>query len=315
MPPEPQSPTATQFKPNPNLIVPTAPGHAWPARPVQTVVETQIALARLGFSPGSIDGIDGPKTRAAIQAFQTRQGLRPTGVLDKTAKSRLLLSEPPYTHHIVSAEDLQRLMVVPDSWLEKSRQPRLDYESLIELVAERSQCDPDLIRQLNQNLDWAAVSPGTPLVVPNVRSLVPDQHAAWIKVSLGRRAVTAYDAQTNLIALFPCSIARQARDRLVGKAQVASIAVNPHYTFDPARFPRSPEARMVEGTLSIPPGPNNPVGTIWIGLDVPGYGLHGTPNPERIGEAASLGCFRLTNWSAELLARLAWVGMPVWIEP
>jgi lipoprotein-anchoring transpeptidase ErfK/SrfK len=101
----------------------------------------------------------------------------------------------------------------------------------------------------------------------------------------------------------------------MGTARVASIAPGPHYTFDPDRFPRSPEARLIQGTLTIPPGPNNPVGTMWIGLDLPGYGVHGTPEPERVGEAASLGCFRLSNWNAELLGRLAWVGMPVLIEP
>jgi lipoprotein-anchoring transpeptidase ErfK/SrfK len=235
--------------------------------------------------------------------------------LDASIKSRLLLSEPPYTHHLVSAEDLNRLMVVPGSWLEKSRRTRLDHETLIELVAEQWQAHPDFIRQLNQNLDWSRVKVGTPLVVPNIRPVMPTERAAWIRISLGERLIAVFDARTNLVAHFPCSIARQAQDRWMGTARVASIALGPHYTFDPDRFPRSPEARLIQGTLTIPPGPNNPVGTMWIGLDLPGYGVHGTPEPERVGEAASLGCFRLSNWNAELLGRLAWVGMPVLIEP
>jgi lipoprotein-anchoring transpeptidase ErfK/SrfK len=168
---------------------------------------------------------------------------------------------------------------------------------------------------LNQNLDWSRIKAGTALVVPNARPYVPTARAARIRIELGGRVLTVFDSATNLMAHFPCSIARQAQDRLVGLLKVTSIAPLPHYTFDPDRFPASPESRMATGTLQIPPGPNNPVGTVWIGLDQPGYGIHGTPHPERIGEAASLGCFRLANWNADLLARLAWVGMPVEVAP
>jgi len=67
--------------------------------------------------------------------------------------------------------------------------------------------------------------------------------------------------------------------------------------------------------LIVPPGPNNPVGTVWIGLDKPGYGIHGTPRPEQVGRAESHGCFRLANWNAEYFSQLAWVGMPVYVDP
>ena len=90
---------------------------------------------------------------------------------------------------------------------------------------------------------------------------------------------------------------------------------NPDYTFDPALFPESTEARGLDRKLSIPPGPNNPVGVAWIGLDLPGYGIHGTPNPEHVGRTESHGCFRLANWDARTLLSLVWVGMPVTVEP
>jgi lipoprotein-anchoring transpeptidase ErfK/SrfK len=102
---------------------------------------------------------------------------------------------------------------------------------------------------------------------------------------------------------------------LVGRLHVASIVPNPDYTFEPSRFRQTAEVRQIRERLRIPPGPNNPVGVVWLGLDRPGYGIHGTPHPELVGQAESLGCFRLTNWDAELLSRLAWVGMPVDVVP
>lgn len=305
----------TEFKPNPSLIVPPTPSHAWPARPVQTILEAQIALARQALSSGSIDGLNGPKTRRALRAFQAAQGLPVTGALDAATRARLLLIEPPYTRHIVTAEDLDRLLPVPPTWIGKSGMQRLDYETLVELVAEQSQSSPDLIRQLNQNLDWGQVAEGASLVVPNVRIPPVRDQAAWIRISLGERTLEVFDAGDQLVALFPCSIARAVEDRLVGRLHVASIVPNPNYLFDPARFRQTPEVRQIKERLTMPPGPNNPVGVMWLGLDRPGYGIHGTPTPELVGQAESLGCFRLTNWDAQLLARLAWVGMPVDVVP
>jgi lipoprotein-anchoring transpeptidase ErfK/SrfK len=96
---------------------------------------------------------------------------------------------------------------------------------------------------------------------------------------------------------------------------VVAVAPNPDYTFNPEVFPESEEAQQLKKKLILPPGPNNPVGTAWISLDKPGYGLHGTPSPEQVGRTESHGCFRLANWNAEHLIKLVWVGMPVWVEP
>ena len=305
----------TDFKPNPSLIIPPAPSHTWPARPVQTVFEAQIALAQQALSPGSIDGLNGPKTRRALRAFQATQGLPVTGTLDAATRARLLLTEPPYTRHTVAAGDLDRLLPVPPTWIGKSGMQRLDYETLVELVAEQSQSSPDLIQQLNQDLDWTQVAEGASLVVPNVRTPSVRDRAARVRISLGERTLEVFDAADRLVALFPCSIARAIEDRLVGRLQVASIVPNPDYLFDPARFRQTAEVRQIKERLTLPPGPNNPVGVMWVGLDQQGYGIHGTPHPELVGQAESLGCFRLTNWDVELLARLSWVGMPVDVVP
>jgi lipoprotein-anchoring transpeptidase ErfK/SrfK len=96
---------------------------------------------------------------------------------------------------------------------------------------------------------------------------------------------------------------------------IAAIAPNPNYTFDPALFPESPEAKELKTKLVLPSGPNNPVGLAWIGLDKPGYGIHGTPNPEQVGRTESHGCFRLANWNAEYLLRLVEIGVPVRVQP
>lgn len=126
----------------------------------------------------------------------------------------------------------------------------------------------------------------------------------------------AFNSENILLAHFPCSIAQRVEKRPVGEElHVAVVAPNPNYTFDPAVFPESAEAQEIGRKLILQPGPNNPVGTVWIGLDKPGYGIHGTPHPEAVGRTESHGCFRLANWNAEYLLKLVTVGTPVFVEP
>jgi len=114
--------------------------------------------------------------------------------------------------------------------------------------------------------------------------------------------------QRQLVALLHCSIAKH-RDKLPsGDASVVVITENPTYTFDPKMWP---EVKGVDRKLLIPAGPRNPVGRCWIGLSLPGYGIHGSPNPELIGKTGSHGCFRLSNWDALRLARMIRVGTKV----
>jgi lipoprotein-anchoring transpeptidase ErfK/SrfK len=139
--------------------------------------------------------------------------------------------------------------------------------------------------------------------------------AAFAVIHLADKFLEAFDTETNLLTHFPCSIAANVEKRPVGELYVIVVAPNPNYTFDPELFPESPEAKTLDQKLIIPPGPNNPVGVAWIGLDKIGYGIHGTPVPEQVGRTESHGCFRLANWDAEYLSRLVWVGMPVLVEP
>ncbi len=96
---------------------------------------------------------------------------------------------------------------------------------------------------------------------------------------------------------------------------MAVWAENPEYTFDPDLFAEDPEAAAIGRRLRIPPGPNNPVGVAWIGLDRPGYGIHGTPEPENVSRTESHGCFRLTNWDARKLVHAVRKGLPVAVLP
>ena len=318
LPPAPTAPLPIlPTNPIPVRPPPSAPEPELPSgtRPAQNIFQAQLAMAREGISSGSIDGGLGSQTRAALSAFQRKHGLVPTGTLDGDTKEILRLSAPIYASYTVTADDLARLLPLPRTWLGKSEQPRLDYETILELVAERSHSHPNLIRQLNPDLDWTNLTAGVTIKVPRVEYPPPPAKAALVKISLSSKTLEAFDSSSNLLVHFPCSIGRLAEKRPVGELHVAVLAPNPNYTFNPEVFSESEEARRIGRKLTIPPGPNNPVGTAWIGLDRPGYGIHGTPAPELVGRTESHGCFRLANWNAQYLLRLVTVGTPVVVEP
>jgi lipoprotein-anchoring transpeptidase ErfK/SrfK len=309
----PAAPVVRPAAPPPVFITPINQSTAWP-RPVQNVFEAQLALVQQGISPGSLDGAIGSQTRAALAAFQQKAHLTITGQLDADTKAHLLLTNSPYTTYTVTSNDLARLQPLAPTWLGKSQQTALDYETILELVAEKSFSHPNLIRRLNPSIDWTNVPVGTVLTVPDAVYPEVDGKAAFVIIHLSAKSLEAFDENTNLLVHFPCSIARLVEKRPVGELHVQVVAPNPNYTFDPDLFPESPEAKQLNRKLIIPPGPNNPVGVAWIGLDLPGYGIHGTPNPEQVGRTESHGCFRLANWNAEYLLRLITIGTPVYVQ-
>jgi lipoprotein-anchoring transpeptidase ErfK/SrfK len=305
------SPTVTN---RPPVMEPVVDSSVFPRVPRDTF-EVQVALARTGISSGSFDGVVGSQTRAAIRAFQLREGLIESGLADAETKSRLLLTAPVLTNYVVGSNDLARLQPIATTWLGKSQQSALDYESVLELIAEKGHAHPLLIKRLNPAVNWTNVSVGTEVRLPHVSYPPARAKAAQVLIHLGGKTLKVFDANTNLLAHFPCSIAARVEKRPVGELHVAVVAPNPNYTFDPEVFPESAEAQKLGRKLILPPGPNNPVGLAWIGLDRPGYGLHGTPSPEQVGRTESHGCFRLANWNAEYLLQLVAVGPPVRIEP
>lgn len=283
-------------------------------RPVHDVLEAQIALARRAISPGSIDGAMGSQTREAISVFQQIENLPVTGELDDETKSNLTLNAPILTSYTVTTNDLDSLQPLGATWLAKSEQSSLAYETELELVAEKSHSSPTLIEKLNPDVIWDNIAAGMVLKIPDVNYPDPDGKAAFVVIHLSDRYLEAFDDETNLILHFPCSIAKKVEKRPVGELHVVVVIQNPNYTVDPELFPESDELQKIGHKLILPPGPRNPVGVAWMGLDKPGYGMHGTPNAQQVGRTESHGCFRLANWDAEYLSQLVWVGMPVEVE-
>ena len=284
-------------------------------RPVKDVFEAQVALVRRAISPGSIDSAPGSQTRAAIAAFQRAQKIFESAALDTNTRPVLTLDAPLLEDFVVTTNDIARLQPLGKTWLEKSLQTALDYETILELVAEAAHSHPLLIQKLNPGVIWTNVVAGTVLKIPAAEYPEPAEQAAFVIIHLSDKYLEAFGTETNLLFHCPCSIAAKVEKRPVGELHVAVVAPHPNYTFDPTVFPESAEAQALGRKLILQPGPNNPVGVAWIGLDKPGYGMHGTPNPEQVGRTESHGCFRLANWDAEYLLKLVWVGMPVEVVP
>jgi len=293
-----------------------SPGQTGPVPvPVHDWLEAQVELSRRGFSCGSIDGVRGPQTVSALRAFQRNAGLRETGELDQASCAALLLTAPALGQHTFTGEELAALQPLPTTWLGKSEQTVLAYATALEFAAERYRTSPKFLGKLNPDVDWDNIVPGTVIKVPAAGLFNPTAKAAMLHVRLADHVLEATDDTGRIIAHFPVSIARDVEKRPVGELHVTVIIPNPNYTFDPEVFPESPEGQELGRKLIIPPGPNNPVGLAWIGLDRTGYGIHGTPDPEKVGRTESHGCFRLANWDALALLKLASVGLPVVVEP
>ncbi len=310
----PEDTPAQPAEPVPAADAPAA-APADEARPVENWLEAQVELARRGFSGGSIDGVRGPQSAAALRAFQRGAGLAETGDLDKATRESLLLTAPAFTQHLLTAEEKATIQPLAPTWLGKSEQSALAYTSVLELVAELYHASPNFVRRLNPAVNWDDLLPGVLLKVPAVGHVTVTGRAAQLQVRLAAHELEATDDTGRVIAHFPVSIARMVEKRPLGELHVTVVIPDPNYTFDPEVFPESPEARELGRKLIVPPGPNNPVGVAWIGLDRTGYGIHGTPDPEKIGRTESHGCFRLANWDARTLLGLAWTGLPVMVEP
>ena len=278
------------------------------------ILALQICLDRRGFSPNAMDGQSGAKTRAALAAYCTANDLpAPRPDEEEFAFEKYFPDEPDlFTTVEVTAADIASLTAMPDTPEAKSRLPQMGYETIKEMFAERGHVTQNTLGRLNPHIVWENVSVGTKIKIPEVSPVAVGNKAAYIKVSLSRFNVTAMDINSKPMALFPCSIAKYRSKRPPpGEIRITTQIQNPNYTYTPDLTPRG---RRVERHI-FPPGPNNPVGTVWLGLSIPGYGIHGAPLPERIGRAESHGCFRLANWNAEKLYELVRSGTRVIIEP
>ena len=273
----------------------------------------QAALDRNLFSPNCIDGFDGIRTRYAIEAWQLSRGYACTGVLTETEWAALTDNQPATVPYEVTPDDLANLAAIPSTWLGKSQLSEMGYETVLEKISEKFHTSQAALRRLNPHVNWPNPPAGTGLLVPNIGKDMRAQ-AARLEISLSRKYIRAFDPKDRVIGHFPCSIAARVEKRPRGDIQIVTAARRPDYTFDPALFSDDSAAVGIKSKLIIPPGPNNPVGLAWISLNLPGYGMHGTPRPEDIGRTESHGCFRLANWNAERLLRMVTAGLPVCVE-
>jgi lipoprotein-anchoring transpeptidase ErfK/SrfK len=226
----------------------------------------------------------------------------------------LLLTAPVLAEYVFNVVDLASTRPVPDTWLGKSQVDALRHNTALELVAERFRSNPKLITKLNPGVDWDDLLPGVSLVVPGAEPAIPTVKVDRIHIYLAEKILQVVDETGRVLFHCPVSIARNVEKRPVGELHVVVAIPDPNYTFDPEVFPEVPEAQKLGRKLIIPPGPNNPVGVAWIGLDRTGYGIHGTPDPEKVGRTESHGCFRLANWDARTLLQLVWTGLPVIVD-
>jgi len=296
---------------------PSSPVRALPLDPnkldTERIAAYQVALERIHFSCGFIDGDQGMRTQRMLRAFQASRGLSITGFLDQPTRDAIGEPGEPFLNYTVTAEDIASIMPKPATWREKSQATRLGYNDMWEMLAEKFHCTRGYLKLLNR--DVKEFNPGTEVIGPKVFPAAPIPKAASLRILLSETSIEALDAGNKVVAFFPCSIAADKNKRPNGALTVKSIVPNPDYTFDPALFPDVSVREGITKKMVLPPGPRNPVGSAWVGLSLPGYGIHGTPEPENISRTQSHGCFRLANWNAEKVLKMVKVGTVVDVEP
>jgi lipoprotein-anchoring transpeptidase ErfK/SrfK len=283
----------------------------------------QVLLDRARISPGVIDGYYGMNVEVALRTFAEREGLDSDGQLNAGLWDELGGNDTVVlmVYEVTQAHvDRPFVDAIPDTYEEKAGMDLLYYTGPEELLAEKFHMHVDALRQLNPDADFS--QPGTEIVVAAVREdtimradvgeqtgqIRSDERdpsadtVARIEVDMKMEQVRGYDRDDNLLVAYPATIGSVENPSPSGTSKVEVVVRDPNYTYRPDS---SDEA------LQLPPGPNGPVGSIWIGLEREGYGIHGTPDPAQIRRQQSLGCVRLTNWDAEELAVLVEEGAVV----
>lgn len=293
------------------------------------LMQAQVVLDRMGYSPGVVEGTDSPATRNALRAFQAAMGLPQSGKLDAATQESLApKANIPATRVVTIPVDFAAgpFQPLPKDPQEQAKLPALGYASLEEKLAERFHTTPATLRALNPPAPGTPPQPyaaGQRLRVPNVGADATDPGAvedpAWratlamlgvgtaqsqaarIVVSKAKGTLQAFDGEGNLVGAFTVTTGSVHDPLPLGTWKINGIGHNPEFHYNPELFWDVSDARP---KALLPPGPNNPVGVVWIDLSKPHYGIHGTPEPGAIGHSESHGCVRLTNWDAARLAQM-----------
>jgi lipoprotein-anchoring transpeptidase ErfK/SrfK len=276
----------------------------------ETVIRVQVLLDRAHFSPGEIDGRFGPNLLIAISGFQRSRKLPDTGVVDASTWAALNADTAPViASHTITKEDVSGpFEKIPPDMMEKATLKSLGYESPLEALAEKFHVNPRILAKLNPGKAFERA--GEQLAVPNV-TRSPLSPATAVFVDGKYLTVSALDASGNVLAQYPATAGSEHDPLPVGQWKILGVVRNPKFRYNPDLFW---DADPAHSKAILPPGPNSPVGVVWIDLSKEHYGIHGTPEPSRVGHTQSHGCIRLTNWDAAELAGAVKRGTPAVLE-
>ena len=267
----------------------------------------QVLLDRADISPGVIDGYRGGMTTSAISAFETREGLTVDGKMDEDVWARLGGSEQSKVTktYQVTEQDLGQVTgSLPDDYAKLAEKELLGFADAAEALAEKFHLDVEFLRALNPESDFSA---GSSIKVLNVKNDA-DAQVASIEIDKSTSRLIARTQEGNVVANYPVTVGSGQTPSPEGKFEVTAVAIDPTYSYNPdVNFQQGDNSEP----LTLPPGPNGPVGTVWIDLNKPTFGIHGTPDPARLFSEQSHGCVRMTNWDARELAGMVTQGVTV----
>jgi lipoprotein-anchoring transpeptidase ErfK/SrfK len=280
-----------------------------PAKSRALTTRAQILLARSNFSPGEIDGNPGENLDKAIAAFAASQGVATNKLTQELWQKLTSMSDQPaLVDYTISDDDLRGPFAekIPEKMEDMKDLPGIPYRNPKEKISEKFHMSPDLLAALNPGQNFATA--GVRIVVANVSTSDLPKKVARMEVDKSGQALRAFAADGNLLAYYPATVGSREKPAPTGTLKVTGVRKNPTYRYNPDYAFKGVRSTK---PFTIKPGPNNPVGLVWIGLSGEGYGVHGTPEPSKISKAESHGCVRLTNWDALQLASAVSKGTPV----